>query len=648
MRRLRFAALLGIVFTAIAFVASATADDEANDRGFRTTQPAMLVKGDVPAVGITPLLTVGDRLSRQYRFEAIPDGISILADEKSGRRVDVFVNHETSTVPFPYLPAATAEAHSQNDFDNSQLSHLTLDRRTRRVLSGRMAIRSSENFQRFCSNFLATREHGFDRPMVFTNEEGIDWVNRTGRAWPPPVGAAPDFEATDAAREIGVVVAYDVQMGKSKRLWGMGRHNHENSVAIPGYRKPVLLSGDDTFVSLPPQSQLYMYTANNRKDLWNGRGDLLAFVADTPVGITNPVNDYFDFHYGAPTGTPRSVSGRFVKVPDFREDRNRSIAHGLRANRTDVTSRDFSAANGYNPAYTPPPTSGWQQSPFAPPHGIDGPQWVLEQWGDRSNVFQFIRVEDIAYDKRPGMQNIVYIVDSGAGSNGAPKPGVLSTNGRIWRMELDKRDPTRVLSLSVLVDGDENPVSGNTGSLVPPTPVSAERASREIRQPDNLDTTAKGSMLVTEDPGSRQQFPATSTDPFRTTARVWQVTLPPSNYNPSTAAYDALTKRVVARVDQSLDERAGYDKDPADAPGTPPAPAFFISPGNLGVWESSGVIDTSSVFGPGTFLIAVQAHTLAVDWRAGDLNTVSTNDPLPDFQYKREGGQLLLMRIPGA
>ena len=46
--------------------------------------------------------------------------------------------------------------------------------------------------------------------------------------------------------------------------------------------------------------------------------------------------------------------------------------------------------------------------------GIDGPQWVLEYWSDINNVFQFVRVEDIAYDKTH--DNIVYIVDSeGAG-----------------------------------------------------------------------------------------------------------------------------------------------------------------------------------------------------------------------------------------
>ncbi len=40
---------------------------------------------------------------------------------------------------------------------------------------------------------------------------------------------------------------------------------------------------------------------------------------------------------------------------------------------------------------------------------------MLEYWSQLNNVFDFVRVEDIAYDKRPGMGNVVYIVDSGRG-----------------------------------------------------------------------------------------------------------------------------------------------------------------------------------------------------------------------------------------
>jgi hypothetical protein len=45
------------------------------------------------------------------------------------------------------------------------------------------------------------------------------------------------------------------------------------------------------------------------------------------------------------------------------------------------------------------------------------------------------------------------------------------------------------------------------------------------------------------------------------------------------------------------------------------------------------------------FLIDVQAHTLWVERAPGDDNS---GDGQPDFTYKREGGQLLLLRVPGA
>ena len=50
-------------------------------------------------------------------------------------------------------------------------------------------------------------------------------------------------------------------------------------------------------------------------------------------------------------------------------------------------------------------------------------------------------------------------------------------------------------------------------------------------------------------------------------------------------------------------------------------------------------------FGPGAFLINVQAHTLWIEKAPGDDNN---GDGQPDFTYKREGGQLALIRIPGA
>ncbi len=517
MRKAYAAAVLAVgVATLIATTASGSGSP-----GFKTAQGAMIVP---VAAGVTyePIISVGDTLSSGYMFESIPDGISIA---KNGNgTVDLYVNHETSTVPFPYN-ATTGVGF--NDFTNAMVSKLRLSQKSGGVLQGWYAIPSDANFQRFCSNFLATEEHGFDRPMLFTNEEATDFVYRTGQAWPVTTG-------DPAAEQAGLVVAYDVRNGKYKPIYGMGRHNHENAVAIPGYGQPVVLSGDDTFTSNPAQSQLYSYIAEDADAVWNDEGDLYGLVLDNAA-----INDYYDF----PVGSAMSQTGTFKKIA-----------------KVDAV----------------------------------GNQTTLETASDALNVFQFVRVEDIAYDKRPGMQNVVYVVDSGRGATSAGGNPFTSSNGRVWKLVLDPSDPTKVLSLSILIEGDDAPV----------------KTLGEIHQPDNIESTA-GSLLITEDPGSSQQFPFGSLLPNATTARIWQYDLA------------AGTKNVVAKVNQSADE------GPTDVDAAPV--------GSLGAWESSGLIDASDVFGPGAFLVDVQAGTLVI-----------TEEVRGTLTYQRDGGQLGLLHIPGA
>lgn len=538
--RPRLVALLASAMLTIGLAGAAGADGGGS--GFRTERPAML---DPVARGvrIKPLITVGENAGvDDWVFDSLPDGIAF---RKLGRgRVEVYVNHETSLVPFPVPPQVPLPL---NDFNNAQVSRLVMSASTGGVLDGEFVIPSSANYQRFCSSFLATREHGFDRPILFTNEEATDVVNRTGIAFPatPANGSNPE--------QAGVVVAYDVKSGAYKTIYGMGRHNHENSVAIPGFRKLVVMSGDDTFS--PPSSQLYSYIADDTDDLWNDRGDLWAFVSDDPA-----INDYGDLSGSA------SVSGRFIKVP-----------------------RDVATGAGT-------PTTA---------------QAALESWSNDHNVFQFIRVEDIAYDREH--PNVVYFADTGEPRARRPLPtdppairdstrlvrGASGTvgpwpNGRIFRMELDRRDPTKVRSLSILVDGDRLGAAGSG-------------AVELIHQPDNIETT-DDALLIQEDPGGHNQYDLA--DPNGTTARIWKYDL------------DSGSLRVVAKVDQSLDNLAGYDQSSALA--------------RAGGWESSGIVDVSRVFGEGWFLVDVQAGSLILETETRDGVT-----------YEREGGQLLLVRIPG-
>jgi hypothetical protein len=556
----------------------------ADNGGFKTSRPSMLTAVKA-GVSVTPLLTVGDELANGYRYEAIPDGISV--SPRGTRRVDLFVNHETSKVPFPYVTAGPTAANSENDFDNSQVSQLTLNA-AGRVLDGSFAIPSNAGFQRFCSNYLATSKEGFDRDIFFTNEESPDYVFRQEDSWPPPIG-------DPAEEENGVVLALDPSTGDYKTIYGMGRHNHENDVAIPGFDDLVVVSGDDTFTSgqltIPPggpntetsaasQSQLYSYIASDTDELLADEGDLWAFVS-------NDAN--FDDYYDFTPGSTQSVSGHFIQVP-------KNIATGKDTDGSELKAADL--------GYPLPPTDGtWQRDlRSAAPLGIDGPQWVLEYWSQLNNVFDFVRVEDIAYDKRPGMGNVVYVVDSGRGTAGVSQAG-RSTNGRVWKMVLDPEDPTHVTSLSIAVEGDDNPV----------------KTLGEVHQPDNIETTQTG-LLLAEDPGSSQQFIAADQGlPNATTARLWYVPF-------------SGTPQVVVKIDQSA------DGGPTDVDGRPA--------GNWGAWETTGIVDASAAFGPGAFLINVQAHTLWVEKAVGPDTFIDANSD-PDFTYKREGGQLLLLRIPG-
>ncbi len=155
------------------------------------------------------------------------------------------MNHETSKVPFPYNAATPTAANGENDFDNAQVSRLTLDRHSAGVLNGSFAISSSSGYQRFCSNYLATRKEGFDRDIFFTNEESPDYVYRQEASWPPRDGEPDESERRRRRR------ARRPDRQASTRSTGWARHNHENAVAIPGYGKPVVFSGDDTFTSGP-------------------------------------------------------------------------------------------------------------------------------------------------------------------------------------------------------------------------------------------------------------------------------------------------------------------------------------------------------------------------------------------------------------
>src|SRR5215210_3779963 len=158
-----------LVLAGVALLALATAAVGAAEPGFRTAKPPMLAPVKA-GVTVQPIISVGDTLKNGYMFEAIPDGIAMVGHGQG--RADLYVNHETSTVPFPITNPATGAGF--NDFTNAMLSKLKVNAQHATVLDGEYVIPSEANYQRFCSNFLVGPEHGFERALIFTNEEATD------------------------------------------------------------------------------------------------------------------------------------------------------------------------------------------------------------------------------------------------------------------------------------------------------------------------------------------------------------------------------------------------------------------------------------------------------------------------------------------
>lgn len=547
MRKLAPALAVGALALLAVLTTAAAAGN--NDSGFKTSAAKMLDGRN--GWSTEAIISVGDALPGGYTFDAIPDGIAIGNVNGQGT-VDILVNHELSPVPFPA---------TRQDGLNATVSQLRLNQHSAGVLKGDYVIPQSAGYQRFCSNFVVGAEQGFDRTLLFTNEEARDIVLRQADSWHQPGVQLSE----PGAEQAGVVVAYDVKSGAFRSIYGMGRHNHENSVGVPGYGYPVVLSGDDTFDA--PASQLYLYKAASGTDVWNDNGTLYAFVADDPA-----VNDYGDV-----TEVMDAVPGHFIPVP-------RDIATGKLGG--DLSARDITSLDFPDPDY---PT---------PPAGIpDGPQWVLERWSNLNNVFQFIRIEDTAYDRtNPRVQ---YLADSGEpralpdATTGRLRRGPSGTegpypNGRIWKLTLGS-----------------NPLEGATLDILPGANFDAlgYRNPNAVHQPDNVETTSEG-LFIQEDTGGHNAQSASF--PNATNARVWRYGLPAGGLT------------VVAEVNQAV----------------PGAPAL-----NRGSWESSGIVDVSSVFGPGAFLLDVQAH--------GWDETLSGGNDAPAVP-KREHGQLLLLRAPSS
>ena len=496
--------------SALALLMSTVPVASAADAPYLTPQAPFIELEAGVSGSMLAIINSGDTLG-DFTFEGIPDGVGIRPGQVYPDTIEVYVSHEQSTVPF----------RNNADFEDASVSVLTLSTAAGSegaVVASEVAIPASAGFLRFCSAFMAGPDEGFEHYTYFANEESNDIID-------VPLGAIYDADpGLDGQRQAGYAVALRTETNEFRQIEGLGRYNHENTIALPGYSRIALLSTDDTFSG--PSAQLYMYLAASEDEVWDDKGSLWAFqVTDTDSGNIqrndpfNGANDYLDLEPG------EEFSGQFIRVP-------KEIANG-----------DTGIA----------------------------PQQALEDWSNENNVFQFIRLEDLAYDQND--PHTVYIADTGRSrvvpdsETGRLVRGPSGTvgsadNGRMFVMEFNEDNPRKVDSFYVLAQGDDP-----DGDVYVP-----------FVSPDNVGTSVN-SLMVQEDADS---------------ARIWQYDL------------DAGTWGVVATV---------TDEDS----------------------ESSGIADASEWFGPGAWLLTVQAH-----------GTNESEEVIDGVTFKREDGQVLLMTVDGS
>ena len=185
----------------------------------------------------------------------------------------------------------------------------------------------------------------------------------------------------------------------------------------------------------------------------------------------------------------------------------------------------------------------------------------LEDEVQQKNGLDFIRLEDLHYDQNNNSK--IYVADTGD-----REAGEQYKNGRIYSFELAKplqnssKSPSSAYfgtSFTVMLDGD---------------------AGDRLRNPDNV-ATSKNSLMIQEDLNDYNRIM--------------------DGDNAKILRYDLISHELkpIAILDQSSDS----------------------SKPKAGEWESSGIIDVSSIFGEGSWLADVQAHTI------------------------NEGGQVLLLTV---
>ncbi len=209
--------------------------------------------------------------------------------------------------------------------------------------------------------------------------------------------------------------------------------------------------------------------------------------------------------------------------------------------------------------------------------------------------FGFSRPEDIATNPRNGRQAVL------ASTGVDTYEGGVDTFGTMYKITMDFRDLGA--DIEIIYDGDADP-------------------NRTLRSPDNLDWADDGRIYVQEDEAEEDTLDG---EPLFGAGAA----------NPNEAGVIRMRPNG-HKLERIANINRGVTLD-ASLPN--PTQAFDGDFGNAGEWESSGIVDVSTLFGErkGTlFLFNVQAHGIEDQEVINGASRISDGD-------LREGGQLLFL-----
>ena len=206
----------------------------------------------------------------------------------------------------------------------------------------------------------------------------------------------------------------------------------------------------------------------------------------------------------------------------------------------------------------------------------------LEAASDAAGAFTFARPEDASFNKRD--RDEVFFVTTGD----AAVPS--NTLGRVYSLLLSPGDPTGTGTLTVAVNAQQVIAAGGDTAI----------------SPDNIDTSRNHLMINEDGTGaSRPVMASKGRD-----GSIWR--------------FDIVNRRKPQRP-IGLDGSSATRVAQLNPPGWD---GVAVGPG---IWETSGIIDASALFGPDWWLSDVQAHS-------------PTGAPAPGTV---EDGQLFLLKPAG-